>query len=264
MDIFLLKLLLAFLVGSFGITLATIIAEKFGTKVGGVISGNPLSIVVALLFIGWTQGVDIASESTAIVPAIIGLDILFILIYLVLAKKRPSLAIPVAIFSWFVLSIGLALTGFNDFGLSVAAFLLLLAFSYYVAEKKLDIPSEGKKSIEYTPKLLLFRALLGGGVIAFAVLASKMGGPVWGGVFSAFPSMMLSAMIITHHMHGTKFSCAFMKVLMIGGGISPAVYAVAVRYAYPALGLVWGTVASFAVAVVSSYLLYLFIRERMR
>ena len=83
-DIFILKLILSFIVGSIWITLATIIAEKFGTKLGGVIAGLPSTVVIALFFIGWTQTPLIASQSTSMVPIVMGIGALFVMIYMIL------------------------------------------------------------------------------------------------------------------------------------------------------------------------------------
>ena len=55
------KLLLSFLVGGCWVTLTTIIAEKFGSKIGGLLGGLPSTIVVSLLFIGLTQNAEVAS-----------------------------------------------------------------------------------------------------------------------------------------------------------------------------------------------------------
>jgi len=43
--------------------------DKFGTKVGGLIAGLPSTVVVALFFIGLSQGVQNVVESTSVVPS---------------------------------------------------------------------------------------------------------------------------------------------------------------------------------------------------
>jgi hypothetical protein len=52
---FWIKLFLGFIVGSIWVTLTTVSAERFGSKVGGLIGGLPSTVVIALLFIGLTQ-----------------------------------------------------------------------------------------------------------------------------------------------------------------------------------------------------------------
>ena len=80
-EIFFLKLALSFIVGSVWISTATILAEKFGTKVGGILAGLPSTMVVALFFIGWTQTPQIAAEAATVVPIIMGIDAVFIVVY---------------------------------------------------------------------------------------------------------------------------------------------------------------------------------------
>src|SRR3990167_2894579 len=87
MDIFALKLILTFIVGGLWITLGTIIAEKYGTKIGGVIAGLPSTVAVTLFFIGWTQSAQFASQSTAIVPIVTGISGFFVAVYFLLTKK---------------------------------------------------------------------------------------------------------------------------------------------------------------------------------
>src|SRR5579862_5879149 len=80
-SLFLFKLALTFLVGSLWLTGATILAERFGSKIGGVIAGMPSTIVIALFFIGWTQTPLAASQATVVVPLVMGIDGLFIITY---------------------------------------------------------------------------------------------------------------------------------------------------------------------------------------
>ncbi len=45
-NIFILKLVLSFIVGSLWITMGTVLAEKYGTKIGGLIAGLPSTILI--------------------------------------------------------------------------------------------------------------------------------------------------------------------------------------------------------------------------
>src|SRR3989344_1903322 len=87
MDIFLLKLILTFIVGALWVNLGMIIAEKYGTKIGGVIAGLPSTALVTLFFIGWTQSAQFAAQSTTIVPIVTGISGFFVAVYLLLEKK---------------------------------------------------------------------------------------------------------------------------------------------------------------------------------
>ena len=113
--------------------------------------------------------------------------------------------------------------------------------------------SEGVKNIQYNGPQLLFRGILSGGIIAFAVIMAKVGGPLLGGTFAAFPAVLLSVIIITYLAHGRAFSCETVKALMVGGAINVPTYATVVRYTYPHFGLLYGSLISFAFCLIVTY-----------
>ena len=262
-DIFLFKLILTFITGSVWVTLVTIIAEKSGTKLGGVVAGIPSTILIALFFIGWTQNPAFASECTTIIPIVMGFNSVFIVIYVLLARINFYLSITVSMLFWFTVSLGFVLLRFNNFTYSLIGSAILLIFSYYMLEKKLNIKSEGRKSVQYTFPQLLLRGIISGGITTFAVIMAKIGGPLLGGVFSIFPAVMLSTIIITYFAHGKSFSFAVVKVLTISGVVNVVIYAIAVRYFYLYAGLVYGTLISFMISLTSGYLVYIFVKRRM-
>ncbi|MBC8526822.1 MAG: DUF3147 family protein [Candidatus Cloacimonetes bacterium] len=260
---FLLKLLLSFFIGGIWITFATIIAERFGSKLGGVIAGIPSTIIISLFFIGWTQSPIIASKATTVVPIIMGIDALFVVVYALLRNRQFYIAIACALIFWAVSSFILALVGFDSFLISLIGFVVLVVLSYYILEKRYSFPSESPKYTKYTLPLLAIRGILSGSIIAFAVLMAKIAGPLVGGMFSAFPAVMLSTMIITYYSHGTNFSLAVLKIITVSGPINVVAYAIAVRYLYGSVGLFWGTVLSFIVSLISSFLVYQFVKRKM-
>src|SRR5205807_87984 len=114
-SLFLFKLVITFLVGSLWLTEATILAERFGSKIGGVIAGMPSSIVIALFFIGWTQTPLAASQATVVVPLIMGIDGLFILAYAFIVRQSFPLALLPSLLVWVCLSFALVLLHFDNF-----------------------------------------------------------------------------------------------------------------------------------------------------
>ena len=263
MDPFILKLILSFIVGGTWIIIGTVVAEKAGTKAGGVIAGLPSTIVVALFFIGWTQSPVIASQATTLIPAVLGVVALFNVTYVLFYRLNFYIALAAALGVWFVLALGLLWIGIDHFSYSVAGFILLFLFSYCILEKVLHIPSASRRKVRYTLLQLLFRSALGGGIIAFAVAMARIGGPIVGGVFCTFPAMMLATMIVNHFAHGRAFATAFVKSMTISGTVNTTFYAIAARYFYPSLGLVAGTCLSFVVSLVSGYFVYRFVDRKM-
>jgi uncharacterized membrane protein (GlpM family) len=263
MSPFALKLALTFFVGGSWVILSTVIAERAGTKLGGVIAGLPSSSLMAFLFIGWTQSPQAAAQATTLAPLTVGVVALFNVVYALLYQRGFILALVGALGVWFVLALGLLALNVESYALSLAGLVALTLIAYWILEKKLSIPSEGRVQMRYTLGQLTFRGLLGGTIIAFAVLMAKVGGPIVGGVFAVFPNVMLSTMIVNHLNHGRSFSIAVVKSMTISASINVTLYVTAVRYLYPACGLILGTILAFALALVSGYLTYQFVRRRM-
>ncbi len=262
--LFLVKLFLSFVIGSIWVTSATIIAEKMGTKLGGVIAGIPSTMVIALFFIGWTQSPVVASESTTLMPIILGINAICIMTYVLVTETSFYLSILISLALWFILSLGLVSLNPNNFIYSLVGCILLSIPSYYILEIKSDISSQGKRDTNFSFPQLLFRGILSGTIITFAVIISKItNNPLIGGIFASFPAVILSTIIITHFAHGRSFSCAVIKALMISATINGMVYIIAVRYLYLAVGLIYGTMLSYLFSLISGYLTYLLVNSWM-
>lgn len=263
MTLFSLKLMLTALVGGSWVVLSTIITERAGTKLGGVVAGLPSSSLMAFLFIGWTQSPEAAAQATTLAPLTMGVVALFNVVYALLYPRGFYLALASALGVWFALALGLLALKVENYALSLLGLVALLAPSYWVLEKVLDVPSEGQKRMHYTPGQLAFRGLLGGTIISFAVWMARVGGPIVGGVFATFPNVMLSTIIVNHINHGRTFSTAVIKAMTVSGAITVTLYVTAVRYLYPTLGLALGTALSFVLSLGSGYLVYRFVQRRM-
>ncbi len=254
---------LSFLVGSVWITLTTIAAERYGSRIGGFIGGLPSTALVALLFIGVTQTPFVASQATTIMPLAQGFNGLFIIVFVCTVKRGLVFGLGSALIVWFCAASVLVAIDIQQIAVSITGWIVLVITCYLVVEKGMAIPSRGKTDVHYTSSQITLRAVFGGAVIALAVLAGKLGGPVFGGVFATFPAMFVSTLVITHHAGGAEFSRAVAKTLMVSGLINVAIYAIAVRYSYASLGLVYGTAVAVMVSCGTAYLTYLFLRARV-
>jgi uncharacterized membrane protein (GlpM family) len=260
---FALKLVLTFLVGGSWVVLSTVVAERAGTKVGGVIAGLPSSSLVAFFFIGWTQSSEAAALATTLAPLGMGVVALFNVAYALLYPRGFGVALAGSLGTWFLLSLGLLALDVRQYGLSLLGLLVLALTAYYVLEHKLVIRSEGQRRMRYTAGQLAFRGLFGGSVIASVVLTAKLGGPIVGGLLATFPTVMLSTLILNHVNHGRAFASAVLKSMTVSGAINVTLFVTAVRYLCPACGLVWGTILAFGLSLVGAYLVYQFVLTRM-
>jgi Protein of unknown function (DUF3147) len=257
------KLGLSFFVGSLWVTLTTLSAERFGSKVGGLIGGLPSTVVIALLFIGYTQSPWVAAQATTIMPLAQGLNGLFVLSFMLLIRRGLWAGIMGALLVWAIQSTLLYLLDIHSFLISLVGWLLLLCFCYMLLEKWLKIPSRGKLGISYPPSQLIGRAVFGGVVISLAVFMGKIGGPLLGGIFGSFPAMFLSTLVITYHSGGSDFSRSVGKSLLISGLINVPLYEIVVRYLYPIVDLIPGTLVAILFSLGTGYLTFRFMKSRL-
>ena len=256
-----LKLALCFGVGGVWVTLSTILSERFGSKVGGLIGGLPSTSLVALLFIGLTQSADMAAASSAVVPLAQAANGAFMLVFLLLVHRGLWRAIALALLTWFLGALFLVKTVPHGLGWSVGIWIASVMVVGLAVEKGMHLPSTGGRSIRYSLAQLLSRAGFGGAVIAFAVLMGRLGGPAYGGLFATFPALFLSTLILSHHSGGVDFCRAVAKSILFSGLITVPFYALLVRFSYPAWGLAWGTAAAMAGSAVVAYGTYGLIRR---
>jgi hypothetical protein len=245
------------------ITLTTISAERFGSKVGGLIGGMPSTVVIALLFIGLTQSPQIAAQATTVMPLAQGLNGLFVLTFMLLSSYGLWASLVSSLFLWFFQSSLLYLLDIQSFWISLLGWLILLVFCYLAVEKLMKVSSHGRLIISYPPSQLVWRALFGGGIIAFAIFMGKIGGPLLGGIFSSFPAMFLSTLVITYKASGPSFSRSVGKSLLISGLINVPLYEIMVRFLYPLIGLGLGTALALLFSLGTGYLSFLFMKSRL-
>ncbi len=225
----------------------SIIAEKFGTKLGGIIGTLPSTIVIAFIFISLNKGTSFASDSAAVVPAEMGINIIFLFMFAVMANRRLPTILISTLGVWSVLSVLLYIFDFNNIYISIIIYLAMMILALIILEKVIKVKSVEKKEVEYTKRKILFRGVLAGIVIAVAVTLSNIGS-VLSGIFSVFPAIFLSTMLIFTKEHGPKFVGGIAKSMIFG---TPTVvsYAIALHFLYPEFGMVIGTVLSYIISL---------------
>jgi len=126
----------------------------------------------------------------------------------------------------------------------------------------MKVKSKENKKIHYGVYVYFFRGILSGVIISFAVVISKIGGPLLGGMFAMFPAMFIGTLVITYLSHGALFSSAVMKVSILSS-ISIVVYGIIVRYTYLSIGLWLGTLVSILISFAGGYLIYQIVSKKV-
>jgi hypothetical protein len=242
------EIVIPFVLSVLIVILITIAAEKFGTKVGGIIGLFPSTIIIVYVFIALNQGIMFASKSVAVVPAEMGINLVFICVFAILAYRSIIIAIMSSSLIWVVLSGILLFLDIQSIYLSIVIFILFMVSTFIVLEKKFKIKSQGKRVVHYTALKILLRGIFAGIFITVAVLLSNVG-EVISGIFSVFPTIFFSTMIITVKEHGPGFSSSIAKSMIFG---SPSVtsYAVSIHFLYPKYGIFLGSIFSFILSLI--------------
>lgn len=251
MDPFALRVIASFVVG--GLYIGTIIAisERFGTKIGGILAGLPTTALIALIFIGLTSGNTTAQQAAVVVPAIEAPVFVFVYVFTRLMSKGRQIALSLAIAIWFLFALLFVRLHIHNILLTTCIGLTgLMIFSFVFR----NYPKNLKSTIR-PPKILhVIRVLAGGTVIATAVIAAHVSGPVWGGVFSTFPATFASTLYMLHKSQGPEFTKALARQLPLSA-ISIILFAVLFYFIIGSHGLFISVTASMAGSLLYAFAL---------
>jgi hypothetical protein len=125
----------------------------------------------------------------------------------------------------------------------------------------LKVGSTGSVKVVYTKQKIIMRGILAGIIISISVLLSNVGA-VLSGIFSVFPAIFLSTMLISAYEHGPEFVGGMAKAMIIGT-LSTTTYALMISLLYPVYGLFWGSLFAYMVSIVVTIILIMF-RRRMK
>ncbi|MCL5430438.1 MAG: DUF3147 family protein, partial [Candidatus Marsarchaeota archaeon] len=145
MDFLIGRILLSFIVAGIWITAVTIIAEKFGSKIGGIFGNLPSNILVSLLFIGWTQTPQFAASSASIVPLAMVIDTVFLFVIIASVKKFGNIAFGFALLSWFLLAVLLGYLQYSNVIVGIIIYLLVAILLTIALVKRSNIKHMKKR-----------------------------------------------------------------------------------------------------------------------
>jgi len=254
----LLHLTLAFAVGSLWVTVITVIAEKKGSVLGGILGGLPSTSAFSFFFIAINQSSAAAVEATTVFPLAFGVTSAYLFFYAFFAVKGFNRGIAFSLLIWFAVSGLIVASGLKNFALCLMAGCVISVLTYYGFAKKLKLQNLKGQEKHYRLWEIIFRGVGAGALVTTSVLLSEIGGPVLGGIAAAFPAVFTSTLIILNRSRGTAFSRAVTKPLVLSGILTIIPFCVGVRYLYPTVGVLLGTIVSYflvaPLAVLSHYL----------
>jgi hypothetical protein len=258
----LLHFILAFIVGSLWVVVATVASEKKGSVKGGILAGIPSTAALSFLFIGWAQSPTAAVQATNVFPLVFSITCAFPVLYAFFAQKGFAVGISVSLIIWFTVSGIIVVSGLKDFISSLVVGVTVSSVAYYFLVNRLRLENLAGEQLDYTHTEILERGMGAGSLVFLAVLLSQIGGPIIGGVASAFPAVFTSTLIVLYRSKGTEFSRAMAKPLVTSAILTVIPFCIGVRYLYPSLGIWLGTLACYALVAPLAMLSYFLMQHR--
>lgn len=251
-DTAVLRLVLTFGVMGVWVMVIAFATASRGGKLGGFLIGIPSTSGLSFFFTGWLVSSATAVRATNDFPVFVSLSGLFLLCFGYLARRSFVIGVCGSLSAWFAASLLVVYSGLDDFGISLLGSLVISAVTYCIFRFKLK-PRKTPGGIPSTSSLLLLllRFLLGGGIVTLAVFFGQIGIPILSAMAASFPALSISALIairMNSKTEGTEYPRGMAMPAMVSIVLMLVPFSIAVRYLYPALGVFYGTLASYAVA----------------
>lgn len=260
------KILVTFLT----VILLAKVAEKMSPRHAGLLAGFPLGTAIALYFFGWQQGAEFAAHSAVYTLSGLTSAICLAFGYWLVIRLQPGLiALPLAVIMGFAcfftsstLLQFLPANRWLSLAVVIAAILLFRTLLKPIAEVQIDRNQPPANALARLlagkTATLLFRASIATASILLITGLAELLGPARAGLLAAFPVSFFPLMLILHISYGGAVLSTTIKHYPDGIG-ALAVYALAVTFLYPLLGLHWGTFASLLCSVA-----YLLVYSQLR
>ena len=259
--LFFVKVIVSFFAAGFWIAGTSILAERLGSEKGGLISILPSTVLISLIFVALVKNARFAASSTSAIPMGITINIIFLMVFILLLKNDLKKTVAISLFTWLILAFFAQKIHSSDFLINGVIYFLVVMLAFYILEYKLKITSKPQNRKTLTVETVLMRTLFGGTVVAGTTFLAGFAGSYWVGLFSTFPAVMLCSMIILSRSQGREFARALGKVMIISSS-NIIVYAYSISLTYPSLGIIAGTLISFAFSCLWVLLLYPLVAKR--
>ncbi len=252
----LIRLVLAFAVGAIWVSAITIIADKKGPVVGGVLGGFPSTGAFSFLFIAINQSTEAAVNATIVFPLAFSITNAFLLSYAYFSKKGFTKGLSISLLTWFIASTLIVASNIQNYAIALGSGALISIVIYYMFTRKLKLPNCTGERKNYGFSGVLLRGIGAGALVSASVLLSQIGSPLLGGVAAALPAVFTSTLIILNKLKGTEFTRSITKPLVFSGIFTVIPYSITVHYLYPTAGIWLGTLFSYMLAIPLAALSY--------
>jgi|TARA_R110001583_G_scaffold178786_3_gene334980 hypothetical protein len=232
----------------------SMLAERAGPRVAGVLSGYPLGTAILLFFIAVEQGVHFAGESAVYaLPGLIA-TLAFLYAYYLVSRLLlrwsvlvQVLASSMASFAAFVFVSWLGqMVSFTLLTATVSLFIAMIAAIFlFRAIENVSI----LQRVKITHKIVAVRAATAAFIVVAISGAAAIIGPRWSGLFAGFPVTLYPMILILHWSYGVAPVHTVIRNFPRGMG-ALLIYIVSVSLTYPRFGIGAGTLLAFGAATI--------------
>ncbi|HLN89366.1 MAG TPA: hypothetical protein VK253_04810, partial [Candidatus Binatia bacterium] len=138
----------AFAIGALWVIVITVIAEKKGSVLGGVLGGLPSTSAFSFFFIGIYQSSAAAVQATAVFPLAFAVTSAYLFFFAYFAQKGFNRGLTISLLIWFTVSGLIVASGFSDFIFALIGGTLISVLTYVFFTEKLKL-----KNLEGEPRL---------------------------------------------------------------------------------------------------------------
>jgi len=257
---FLIKLAASVLISGLWISGATILAEKRGSKIGGMVANLPSHLLVSLFFVAIVSGTDYAVAAAPGIPIGMAVNSIFLLVLILTLKYGLTISIILSFIAWLIFTLAGIIFTQDNFIVNIIIYLLVMAGTFGYLEWGAKIRSVERKPKNFTVRQILLRAGFAGTVVAMVIIFSRILDAYVLGIFSVFPAVMFSTMLILIVNQSPAFAQETGKI-MIFASTNITVYAVALYFTYPLIGPFWGTAISYLAAFIWVWALHPLVKK---
>lgn len=255
----LIQAIVSFLIGGTAITFLTLLAERSGEKLAGIIMMFPTTVALGFFFLGIATS---AEQVAAAIPATLvplGIVVCSSVIYIRaaafyrkrIAHKQAQIlaAFLTSCLIWLIIALPFALSRFQGLKLGIAGYFLLAMLAHYLLNREHSDTTIQRSA--FTRRQIMLRACFVGSILALVVILGKTLSPFWGGVVTMFPAVTFSSLMILHYYYEPERLSFFMRRAPVGS-LSLFVYAITAMLLFPRLGVLKGTLGSYTMSLLCS------------
>jgi len=229
------------------VMLLSLIAERSGPRVAGILAGYPLGVALALFFIGYEIGPGFAARSAIFTPAGLIANLCLTAGYLLGQRAPGPWGLPVASLFGIAAFLGAGsllqwVPGILPVQVSLTALAIVLFSLAYRS-----LPEHVIRRRPLTIAVMLARGVMAAAIVVLVTALAHALPERWAGLLAGFPFTMYPLLVLMHLAYGPGMVTTIIRHYPAGLG-SLLVYAATVALAYVPLGIYRGTALGFAVA----------------